>query len=108
MRRLRLSSTIFLLCLLAACSAIPTPETLNQRAAVALSLNTAVRSTATTLLQARKIAVEDAQNILAATDNARAGIDLARRLPPVEAGQRLEAVQSVLRALQTYLTTKGG
>lgn len=87
---------------------VPTPGTLNQKIAVALSANTAVRQTATTLLQAKKLDAADGQNILTATDNARAGIDVARKLGPVDAGNRLTAIQATLQALSAYLATKQG
>ncbi len=102
--------TFVLLLLLAGCAqfGVPTPDTLNQRAAVALTTVTAVRTTATTLLQAKKLTADDGQNILVATDNARAGIDLARKLGPTQGMDRLKAVQTALDGLQTYLATKQG
>ncbi len=95
--------------LLAGCAqlGVPTPETLNQRAAVALTSVTAVRTSATTLLQAKKLTAEDGANILVATDNARAGIDIARKLGPAQGIDRIKAVQIALEGLQTYLASKG-
>lgn len=87
-----------------------TPDTLNQKIAVALSANTAVRNTATQLLTAGKITADDASNVLASTDAARAGIDLARTLGKTDltaADAKLTAATTVLTALQAYLATRG-
>lgn len=87
---------------------VPTPTTLNERAAVALTTVTAVRTTATALLQAKKLTAADGANILTTTDNARSGIDIARNLGPTQGMDRLQAVQTALQALQAYLATKQG
>ena len=100
---------IFALSFLPACVGMPTADTFNQKLAIAISTVTAVRSTATTLLQAKKISVEDAQNVQAGADNARQGVEIARTISKVDvsaADQRLTAVTTVLSALQTYLASK--
>lgn len=97
---------------LTACAALglPTPDTFNQKAAVAISTVTEVRSQATTLLVAKKITVADAQNVQAQADTAMAGIAVARQVAAADmnAGNaRLTAVVSVLTALQAYLAVHG-
>lgn len=86
-------------------------ETFNQRLAVGYSTVTAVRQSATTLLVAKKITAEDAQNVQRQADNARAGLDIARGLEktdPTAANAKLLAVRTALTALQAYLVSKEG
>lgn len=89
---------------------IPSPDTVKQKIAVAYVSVKTVRESATTLLKAKKISVEDAENILRQTDNVREGIDIARTLQSagqnVSANDKLAAVTSILQSLQTYLATK--
>lgn len=88
---------------------IPKPETFNERLAVGYSTVTTVRQTATTLLQAKKITADDAQNVQQQADNARAGLDIARTISKTDAkaaDAKLTAVRSALTALQAYLATK--
>lgn len=88
---------------------VPSPETFNQKLAVAYTSVTAVRTTATQLLAARKISPDDAENVNASADVARAGLDVARRTSdPAAANAKLTAAVAALTALQTYLATKGG
>lgn len=98
---------------LAACSSlgIPTPDTFNEKLAVAVTLNTSVRQTATTLVQAKKISPDDGQNVLDQTNNARAALDIARQLSKTDlkaADSRLGAVRQALEALQAYLASRQG
>jgi len=89
---------------------LPTAETFNEKAAATLGTITTVRQTATTLLNERKITAEDGDNILKQTDNARAGLDIARVLNkqnPQAADAKLNAVRTVLVALQGYLAARG-
>ena len=109
MRTVRAYYAIFLITLVSACASLPTPDTFNQKLAVAISTVTAVRSTATTLLQARKISADDAQNVQTTADTARAGIEVARTLSKVNmaaADGKLTAVTTTLQALQSYLTAR--
>ena len=102
-------AAIFLITLVSACASLPTPDTFNQKLAVAISTVTAVRSTATTLLQARKISADDAANVQDGANSARAGIEVARTLSKVNmaaADGKLTAVTTTLQALQSYLTAR--
>jgi hypothetical protein len=88
---------------------IPTATTFNERLTAAYALNTEVRTTSVTLLNAKKINSDDAQNILDQNNTARAGLDVARTIGKAnpEAGDtKLVAVRTVLLALQAYLATK--
>lgn len=99
--------------LIVGCSALgsATPDTFNQKLAVSVASVSEVRNTATTLLQAGKISVADAQNIQAQADVAREGLNVARGMSGVDltnASSRLEVANAALRALQAYLITKQG
>lgn len=98
---------------IAGCGAIgvPSPQTFNERAAASISTVTEVRQVATTLLQANRITVDDADNIQKQADVARNGIELARTLHasnPAAGENKLNAVVAVLATLRGYLTSKGG
>ncbi len=97
---------------LVACAQVglPNADTFNQKLAVAYSAVTQVRTTATTLLQAKKISADDAQNVNNQADHARAGLDIARAVSKTDltaADAKLTAVHTVLTALSAYLATKG-
>lgn len=104
-----------LLVTLVACSAI-TPQdnsvgNFNTNLAIGYTTVTQVRATATSLLDAKKITSIDAQNVLQQTDVARAGLDIARSLSGTDmstANGKLTATTTVLKALATYLASKGG
>lgn len=109
---------VALLCvglLLAACSGcaqlgLATPETFNQKAAVAYATTTQVRATAATLVNAKKLTAEDGKNVQDAADVARAGIETARKVHAVDpsAGNaKLESVRIALQAVQSYLASRG-
>lgn len=96
---------------LTACAAmgVPPPETFNQKVAVAYATTTAVRTTATALVEARKISADDAMNVQTSADAARAGIDVARKVHAADPGAgnaRLNAVMEGLKALSTYLASR--
>lgn len=106
-----LSTAIFLLFVLSACTTlgIPAPETFNQRLAVAYNSVTATREAATKLLIAKQIGADDAQNALDVTNTARAGLDVAKDLAKTDikaADTRLTAVRGALSALQAYLNSR--
>lgn len=111
---MRLIQTLVLALLafvLAACTSLgaPAPKTLNERIAVTVTAVTAVRQSATTLLTAKKLSVEDAENIQRQADNVMAGVQVARSLSPVDpnaADAKLQQTRQVLLALQAYLATK--
>lgn len=111
MPRFRLFLAALALSVLTACAAlgVESPDTFNQRLAVAAASVTEVRVTATTLLVAGKISVADAQNIQQQADVAREGLNVARGLSATSipaAATRLEVATAALRALQTYLIAK--
>lgn len=113
MKRLTLLIAALAVAFLIGCAAIgsPTPDTFNQKLAVAVASVTEVRNTATTLLVAKKISAPDARNIQAQADVAREGLDVARGMSTTdlsEASTRLEVANTALRALQTYLLAKQG
>lgn len=89
---------------------VPTAQTFNERAALALSSVTTARQGALTLLQAKRITPADADNIQRQADTARAAIDVARSLhatDPAAGNAKLTQAQTVLTALDAYLKTKG-
>jgi integral membrane sensor domain MASE1 len=97
--------------LLAACAqlGLATPETLPQRIAVTVSSVTAVRTSAATLLAAKKISVSDAENIQQQADSVVAGAAVARTLGPIDpaaADAKLQQARAVLVALSAYLASK--
>jgi hypothetical protein len=101
-----------LLVLLSACSVlgVPTPQTFNEKEAMAISSVTAIRSTALSLLEANKITAADAQNIQKQADTAREAIVVAETIHqanPAGGADRLTAIIAGLTAIQTYLATKG-
>ena len=85
-------------------------STFNQNLAVGYTTVSATRDTATTLLTAKKINADDAENVLQQTDNARTALDLARTMhrsgQTIPAQNKLEATATALRALQIYLGGK--
>jgi len=106
-------SCVMLLALVVGCAALgsATPDTFNQKLAVAVASVSEVRGTAVTLLAAKKISVDDAKNIQAQADVAREGLNVARGMSGTnlsDATTRLEVANTALKALQAYLITKQG
>jgi hypothetical protein len=107
-----LTATIAMLCaLLVGCASvgIPAPQTMYERVAVAQATVTQLRSTATVLLDAKRISSKDAENVLKQTDAATEGIALAMAMAvtnPAGADAKLQTAMQVLQALQTYLANK--
>jgi ribosomal protein L17 len=104
---------LFILALVSACAQLgmESPQTLNQKIAVTVSSVTAVRQSATTLLQAKKITVADAENVQATADQVIAAAKVAQQMAttdPTGAATKLETARTVLNALSAYLATKGG
>lgn len=88
---------------------LPTATTFQERLTAGYALNTEVRNSAATLLNARKLSADDGQNILSQTDNARTGLDVARAIAkgdPKAGDAKLTAVRTVLLALQAYLASR--
>ena len=108
----RVMSLWLLAVMLSACAQLGLPQanTFNERLAVGYTTVTAVRTSAASLVTAKKISPDDGQNVLAQTDAARAGLDVARSLAKTDlaaADGKLNAVRTVLTALQSYLAAKG-
>lgn len=86
------------------------PKSFRDDYAYALAQVTAVRKTATDLLNARQLSVADAEYVLKTTDQARAYLDTARGV--YEAGETvkgqsgLELATNVLLQLQTFLNAR--
>lgn len=104
-------AAFFLVALVTACAqlGVPTPETLNQRIAVTVGTVTAVRASTTTLLTAKKLSADDADNIQRQADNVIAGAQVARSLAttdPAAADAKLQQTRAVLTALQQYIAAK--
>jgi len=90
---------------------LPTATTFQERLTAGYALNAEVRTTAATLLNAKKLSADDGQNILDQTNTARAGLDVARTIgksDPKAGDAKLAATRTVLLALQAYLATKKG
>ena len=113
--RLSTAAAVFLLAAMTTgmfgCSALglPSPNTFNEKVAVGYSTVTALRTTAVTLLDDKKISAVDGQNVLQQTDNARAGLDIAREIhatQPDAANSKLTSVLTGLRALDAYLRSR--
>ena len=104
---------LFLAMCVASCAqfGVPQPETLAQRIAVTVTGATAARQTTLTLLQAKKLTPDDAENIQRQADNVIAGAQVARTLigtDPAGADAKLQQTRAVLIALQAYLATREG
>ena len=90
---------------------LPTATTFQDRLTAGYALNAEVRTSAATLLNAKKLTADDGQNILDQTNTARAGLDVARtigRTDPKAGDTKLTSIRTVLLALQAYLATKKG
>lgn len=101
------------LAFLAACGSLglATPETPAQRIAATVVSVTAVRQSAQTMLVAKKITPDDAENIQRQADNVIAGAQVARSMlgvDPAAADAKLQQTRQVLLALQAYLAAREG
>jgi hypothetical protein len=88
---------------------VSTPQTFNARLATGYATVTGVRNATATLLVAKVITKQDAQNVQDQADVARAGLDIAGQLKttdPLAAENRLTSTITILSALQTYLTSR--
>jgi len=97
--------------ILSSCSllGIPKPQSFNQELALGFASVTALRNTATALLQAKKISADDAQNVQNQADNLREGLVVARRYEkddPKTASAKLKAVMAAVTSIQDYLKGK--
>lgn len=112
MRSIQQSIIVLALAVLVGCAqlGLATPKTFNDKAAVAYGSVTQVVKTTTTLLTAKKISSNDAQNVLTTAENAKAGIDVAVQIAatdPATATNKLTAINAALTAIIGYLATKG-
>lgn len=81
----------------------------NEKLAAGYVTVTSARDAATVLLEEDAINVADAENVLKATDNARAGLDIARQVhatDPAGGNLKLKQVLVGLHALDRYLEAK--
>lgn len=88
---------------------LQTPETFNQKVAVAYVTVTQVRETATQLVANGTISADDALNVQTASNVARTGIDTARALhatDPAAGNAKLESIRVGLNAVVTYLNSR--
>lgn len=100
-----LLATLFVLA--AACAAIPTPQTFNQKLEVGYGTATAVLTTTDTLLKAGKLSSTVASNIESQDNNLKAALDIARTTyaaNQTDGGNQLATALTALNALQNYLT----
>lgn len=114
MRQLRYPIALsFMMVLLAACNSLglATPQTFNQRVAVAIGVHTAVLQATTTAVSSGKLSSSDGQAVLTQADNARALIDAAVAASAAGdatgATNKLALASAALTALQTYLNAHG-
>lgn len=113
MKTIRNLFAAFALAILAGCAGlgVPSPETPAERIAVTVVSVTAVRQSAHTLLVARKITPDDAENVQRQADNVIAGAQIARAMlavDPAAADAKLQQTRQVLLALQAYLAAREG
>lgn len=92
--------------MLHACATI-SPKTFNEKLAAGYVSVTSIRQLGATLVASKAITPDDGENVLKQTDNARAGLDLARAMGPDAGTDKLAATLTVLTGLQTYLNAKG-
>jgi hypothetical protein len=88
---------------------VPTPQSAEERIVVTMSTVTGVREATLTLLAAKKITAEDAQNVQRQADNVRAGVVIAQSMlaaDPAGADAKIQQTRAMLIALQAYLATK--
>jgi len=97
---------------LGACESLSTPQSFDQNLAYSYTGVTAARTTATTLLQSKTISVDDAKMVLNLTDQARAGLDIARiyssKGDTLNAQSALNLATQVLNQIQVYLKARQG
>ena len=103
----------FLLMLLVGCATLglPVAQTFNQKLAVGYATVTGIVTTADNLLLAKAITPDDAVNVLQQADNAKAGLDIAKKISTTDmtaADAKLTATRALLTAINSYLMTKQG
>lgn len=111
MRNVQRYFMFYVVAMLTGCAqmGVPPANTFDERLAAGYALNAQVRATATELLNAKKISSSDGQNVLEQTNNARTGLDIAKTMSMTSlesAEGKLNAVRTVLTALQSYLASR--
>ena len=111
MKKIFYTPIIAVLMILSACATLglPTANSFSEKVAVSYATVEGVTRSTTDLLNAKAISVGDAENVLAQAKNAIAGIDLAKSMSKTDmtaADAKLNAVRTILVALQAYITTK--
>lgn len=89
---------------------VQAPADFKTKAYAAVLTTDGIVKTADTLLKAGKLSPADAENIVKAVDNARAGIIVARSYEttaPTTANSKLDAEVAALTILTTYLNEQG-
>jgi hypothetical protein len=84
--------------------------TFNEKFAAGLSADTSVLQVTTTLKQSDKISATDAKNIEVQADNLKSALDIAYQMhetDPTAGATKLDTTLTALKALQTYLATRG-
>lgn len=90
---------------------IAAPQSLAEKVTVTVTAVTGVREAANTLLVAKKISVQDAENIQKQANAVREAAELALQIGatnPAAGETKLTQARSALAALQAYLAAKQG
>ena len=108
MKRLRSFAVCGLLMLLTACASlgIQAPQTFNEKALAATASVNGASQTVFDLLKSRRITPDESDRYMDRLDDAQKGINTARavfKTDPTSATARLEAIISLLEALQSEL-----
>ena len=103
-------NVLWLILLLAGCAqlGLSTPQTFDQKLAVAYGTHTAIQRAAATELRAGHLKKADAQEVLTLADQSKALLDAARMAGDTTVAQnKLTLAVAVLTQLQVYLNERG-
>lgn len=100
LRAYRLGFAAMVLSTLAACV---TPQGFDERLASGYTTVSGIRDSAGIALDADKLSSKDGENVLAQTDTARSGLDIAKDLGPQLGKDKLNTSITILTALDAYL-----
>ena len=111
MKKLFYTPIIAVLMILTACATLglPTADSFKERVAVSYATVEGVSRSTIILLNAKVISINDAKNVVAQANNALAGIAIAESMAKTDmtaADAKLNAIRTILVALQAYITTK--